>query len=283
LANGVITTIAGNGTCCYMGDGGAAANAQVNAPWGIAIDQSGRVYVADSGNNAVRLVQGATPTVNPAISAVVNAASNALGAVAAGEVVVLYGTGLGPAQLVQAASGGFGTLPTQLGGVSVLINGTAAQLLYVSSTQVSAIVPTVSGTSVSIVAQFQGVSSPPVSVSLTPAAPALFTVNATGSGQAVAVNPDGTPNGLSHPVAEGSVITLYLNGTAAEWFTGTYSVQIAGLPASSASPVTPVNVPVGVTAISVQVPHGIPAGIAEVVVQASGATSPEVTIVVSGN
>jgi hypothetical protein len=53
---GVISTIAGNGTAGYSGDKGivTASNVEFNAPQGIAVDPGGRVYVADTGNNAIR-------------------------------------------------------------------------------------------------------------------------------------------------------------------------------------------------------------------------------------
>jgi sugar lactone lactonase YvrE len=51
---GMITTIAGNGTGGYSGDGGLAINAQLRNPWGVAVDAAGNVYVADSHNNAIR-------------------------------------------------------------------------------------------------------------------------------------------------------------------------------------------------------------------------------------
>ena len=41
----IITTVAGNGTYGYTGDGGQAMAAEINYPWGIAIDNSGNLYV----------------------------------------------------------------------------------------------------------------------------------------------------------------------------------------------------------------------------------------------
>jgi len=55
-AAGVITTIAGNGTAGGSGDGGPAISAQLNLPRGIAVDSTGNVFIADSGNNRVRKV-----------------------------------------------------------------------------------------------------------------------------------------------------------------------------------------------------------------------------------
>jgi len=51
---GMITTIAGDGTPGYFGDGGAATNAQLNSPRALAVDSAGDIFIADSGNNAVR-------------------------------------------------------------------------------------------------------------------------------------------------------------------------------------------------------------------------------------
>lgn len=54
--NTVITTIAGNGTQNYSGDGGQATSATLNQPAGVAVDSSGNVYIADTGNARIRMV-----------------------------------------------------------------------------------------------------------------------------------------------------------------------------------------------------------------------------------
>ncbi len=54
--NGIITTIAGNGTAGFSGDGGLPINAALNAPNDIALAEKGIIYIADSGNNRVRKV-----------------------------------------------------------------------------------------------------------------------------------------------------------------------------------------------------------------------------------
>jgi uncharacterized protein (TIGR03437 family) len=58
-STGIITTVAGNGTAAYSGDGGTAINASLNSPAGIALDNSGNLYVADQGNNRIRMVSSA--------------------------------------------------------------------------------------------------------------------------------------------------------------------------------------------------------------------------------
>src|SRR5580698_8292740 len=54
-----ITTFAGNGTAGYSGDGGPAAQAEINRVVGLAIDGAGNIYLADQNNNRVRKVDTA--------------------------------------------------------------------------------------------------------------------------------------------------------------------------------------------------------------------------------
>jgi sugar lactone lactonase YvrE len=56
-ANGIITTVAGNGTNGYSGDGGAATNASLNGPDGLALDSKGNLFIADYWNCFVREVK----------------------------------------------------------------------------------------------------------------------------------------------------------------------------------------------------------------------------------
>jgi len=51
---GILTVVAGNGTAGFSGDGGPATSAQLNRPWGVAVDATGNVYIAD--NQRIRRV-----------------------------------------------------------------------------------------------------------------------------------------------------------------------------------------------------------------------------------
>lgn len=53
---GVISTYAGTGSAGFSGDGGPAASAQLNSPYGLALDGVGDLYIADLGNARVRCV-----------------------------------------------------------------------------------------------------------------------------------------------------------------------------------------------------------------------------------
>ena len=53
---GAISTVAGTGAAGFSGDGGPAVAAQLNAPSAVAVDANENIYIADTGNNRVRLV-----------------------------------------------------------------------------------------------------------------------------------------------------------------------------------------------------------------------------------
>lgn len=55
-SSGIITTVAGNGILGYSGDGGQATDAEFNAPYGVAVDDSGNIYIADQDNARIRKV-----------------------------------------------------------------------------------------------------------------------------------------------------------------------------------------------------------------------------------
>jgi len=58
-AEEIITTFAGTGTADYSGDGGPASGASFSGPTTLAVDGGGNIYVADPGNNAIRILQPA--------------------------------------------------------------------------------------------------------------------------------------------------------------------------------------------------------------------------------
>ena len=62
VSSGVITTVAGNGTPGYSGDNGPATSAQLSIPGGVALDSSGDLYIADTGNGRVRKVSNGVIT-----------------------------------------------------------------------------------------------------------------------------------------------------------------------------------------------------------------------------
>jgi sugar lactone lactonase YvrE len=63
-ATGFITSVAGNGTSGFSGDGGPATLAQLNSPEGVGVDPGGNIFIPDSGNQRVRRVDAAKGIIN---------------------------------------------------------------------------------------------------------------------------------------------------------------------------------------------------------------------------
>ena len=66
-STGLISTFAGNGTSGFLGDGGPATAAELNAPTGLAVDSSGDVFIADSSNNRIREVNASTGVITTVV------------------------------------------------------------------------------------------------------------------------------------------------------------------------------------------------------------------------
>jgi len=153
----------------------------------------------------------------PSISAagIGSSASLLSGAIAPGELILIYGSGLGPSviQGLQLTADGQ-TVTNSLAGTRVLIGGIASPMIFTRQDVVSAIVPysVRSFTSVQVQVEFQGVLSNAVTVPVTSAVPAVFTANSSGQGLGVIQNSDYSTNGPSLPVAPGSFVIIYATG-----------------------------------------------------------------------
>jgi uncharacterized protein (TIGR03437 family) len=259
--DGNITTIAGNGSSGYTGDGGPATSAALNGPTGVAVDGDGNIYVADNGNNAVRVLRPAKSSV--VIGAVVDAASQRKDPLSPGKIVVIYGVGLGPAQLTRDPNAG----------TKVSFNGIAAQILYTSTTQVAAVVPTeITGASAQVTATFQGQASNTVTVPVALSAPSLFTLNQSGAGQAAAVKSDGTINTAVNSARIGGFISLYATGWSDPKLP--VIVTVGGIPSAVQYAGQAPGQPAGLMQINVQIPNGVqPGGYAPVALKVGDASS----------
>lgn len=95
-SNGVINTIAGNGTIGYSGDGGQATAAQLDTPSGVSVDSAGQVFIVDTVNDVVRKV--ATNGVISTVAGTANTAgySGDNGSATGAQLNLPYGIGIGP-------------------------------------------------------------------------------------------------------------------------------------------------------------------------------------------
>ena len=178
---------------------------------------SGRIVITST-NALVAATIPVTLTVMaiplPVITAVKNAASYSTGAVSPGENVWISGIGVGPAVLVggSVVSNVFANV---VGNTRVLFDGTAAPIIYASAGQTSVMVPYgVAGrTTTSIVVEYFGVQSAPLTYNVALAAPGIYTLNQQGTGPGAILNQDGvTVNGVNNPEKRGNVIAIYMTG-----------------------------------------------------------------------
>ena len=200
---GLISTIAGNGTPGFGGDGALATNAMIHGANSITVDSAGSVYFSDETNLRVRKL---TPAQIVA-EGVGNSATFKAGGISPGEIISIYGgpgVSLGPSTPVGLQLTSAGLVSNQLGGTQVMIGGIAAALTYVSSSQINAVVPyEVAGqTSAQIEVIVQGKPTNSVTVPVVAASPGVFVIT----------NPDGTVNSPSNPVASSGYLVLYGTG-----------------------------------------------------------------------
>lgn len=71
-ASGIITTLAGNGDCCFAGDGGAAANARLAIPTGLGLDAIGNLYFTDGLVYRIRKITFEPSQATSVLSSMVN-------------------------------------------------------------------------------------------------------------------------------------------------------------------------------------------------------------------
>ena len=92
--DGIISTVAGNGTQAYSGDGGPAIQASLNGPTGIAIDSRGTIYIADQTNHVVRAISGNLTVANFATTPTGQGVTTSV-AVQLNQSMILRSAGLG--------------------------------------------------------------------------------------------------------------------------------------------------------------------------------------------
>jgi uncharacterized protein (TIGR03437 family) len=177
----------------------------------------------------------------------------------------------------------------------VTFDGIPAPIIYTKSTQVSVMVPyEIAGkTSTSMVVSYNGASSAPLAVNVVSAAPGIYTLNQSGTGQGAILNQNGTVNGTQNPEVAGDIIQIYLTGEGqttpagvdgavtpgrlpVPTPTGVVGVTIGGVPVSGANITFAGEAPgviSGVMQVNARVPPGAGTGSVPVVVSVGGVNS----------
>jgi len=180
----------------------------------VSTDYSGLVHVAGPTGLVSTVAPEQPPTMR--VFGIANAAAGpAGGRVAPMEVISLYGPHIGPATPATAIPNNsvYGQFfPNELAGVQVLMGGAAVPLLYVSDSQINAIVGTEGVESVNVRISFNGKTSPDFLAAVIPADPEIFQ---NPDGSAAAVNQDGSINSPTHPAKLGSIVSIWASGTGA--------------------------------------------------------------------
>lgn len=178
-------------------------------------------------------------------------------------------------------------MANEVEGTRVRFGGVAAPLLYVSATQVDAVVPyEVAGSaSVDIEVEFKGTFAIATGVPIAPSAPGIYTANGTGQGQARCLNQDGSANSVENSAARGSTIRLFGTGEGQTTPPGTtgeviqdgvkrpalpVSVKIGGIEAQVLEAGSTPGQVAGAFQFDVVIPQGVAPGPAVPVVLAVG-------------
>jgi len=149
---------------------------------------------------------------SPTFTTVVNSGRNEAGPVSPGELVTIYGANMGPTGgLGGQVANGFVT--NQVGGVRVLFDNIAAPLLYVSASQINAIIPyEIAGRpTTQMRIEYNNVQSSALTLNVADVSPGLFTHNAAGTGP-TAYHANFTPVTQASPAQKGEVIIMFATG-----------------------------------------------------------------------
>lgn len=304
-----------------------ASGGPLTGPSGLALGPNNDVYVANpEGQNVLRyalitgnlvdaVLSGTTaatgagaanflafapapppPSINAGalVDGILNAASFSGGSVAPGEILTIFGTGMGPAgrgfsYQLEAANGNIGSYSA---GTRVLFDGTPGAILYAQANQVSVVAPfeIAANAKVNIQVEYLGQASEAVNEAVAAAAPGIFSVAQNGVGPGAILNQDGvTVNSSAHPAAKGSVVAIFATGGGQTNPTGVDGqFAPANAPVLAASSVTatiggigakvnysggsPGSV-AGLSQVNVTIPAGAPSGADEVVLTIDGVAS----------
>ena len=158
---GVITTVAGNGTPGYSGDGGSAINAELSYPHGVVVGSSGNLYIADCGNHVIRVVggtsqAGVTVSVSPASATLYGQQTKQFTATVTNTTNTAVSWSISPSNAGSISASGLYTAPSTI------------------STQQTVTVTAISQANTAVSASATVTLMPTISVSVSPSSASLY-------------------------------------------------------------------------------------------------------------
>ena len=216
---------------------------------------------------------------------IVHGASFQQGPVAPGEIVTIFGAGMGPSTLVQPGAAQQGFVDSCLAQSTFLFDGVPAPVLYTSATQAAVIVPySVAGkTSVQVQADYLGRRSTAIAVPVTAASPALFTYNNRG----LFLTPSFQIITADQPAHRGDIVIFYASGEGVTDTPGidgelvvdlhrarAASVIVSGAAAELLYAGSAPGFVAGLLQVNIKIPDAAPLGDASVVLKVGSASSP---------
>ena len=211
------------------------------------------ITVTNSPNPASNIKVFTVTKPGPIVQGIANAASFAAYTgtppIAPGEIISIFGSGLGPSSLLAAAPSG-GAYPATLGSPATTVEfelntgqWTAAPLIFAQANQVNCVVPFAaqSGKSVKMRVTYNALVSDLFSVQTVDAEPGIFTIDSSGRGQGAILNYNETSgayslNSSSNPAAKGTTIVVYATGGGVTTPLPSPEGQVIPIPAQGASP-----------------------------------------------
>jgi uncharacterized protein (TIGR03437 family) len=167
-----------------------------------------------AGETGMSFLLRLSPTANArtvSLACVGNAATYGTGRIAPGEIVTLFGNGLGPQQGIATQATLRIPFPTQAANVEVTFDRTPAPLLWVQDAQINVVAPwsLTPGQTTQVCVSYIGVKTNCLAWPVVETAPAVFTVDGL---YAAALNQDGTINSADNPAVPGSIVSVFATG-----------------------------------------------------------------------
>jgi uncharacterized protein (TIGR03437 family) len=150
------------------------------------------------------------------VTCVANAASSDNTSTAPGEILSIYGTGIGPVRPTLPQFDQNGNVNKTLGGITITFDGIPAPILYAAPGQINLVTPfSLQPGTTHIELRNSGTLLLAIDRTVTAIHPGFFTANGLRSGPLAALNQDGSVNSAANPAAPSSIVSIFATGLGA--------------------------------------------------------------------